>query len=1153
MKLRVLAVVAAITLVLNGGLAVQPSAAADPPRLRDLIINQSPVLSPAFESAVTAYNAQVYRSVTEVDIKPMVDDASVSVAVNGVAPAANGWVKVPVEVGVNSIPVTATKGGQSTTYTVAVTKVDTDYRGRKPIAGMTVTSNKDSAAAGPVTNVLDGNATTYWQPAAKPVTTDDADSDDTTKVLLDLGGSHNVSRIQLDTSFSPAGAWQPNIWNNNIDVSVSADEGATWSSVVDRANLREDQGDNSVRWEFGKVAEDVTHVRLAYVKYDQALDWIRWHRLEVFAGDQGALPEYPAPAEAATAPAPSNPDIHRSQELILRNGLHLSTWIPSTGYGRGVPTPEEWEAFGSPAPLFYDPDLFNIDFMKQNPTAEWALAKAPWGGNDMAHAGEPRNFITAEMEPYLGNALSFAYGDEGQYSTAENERFKKWFDYSKEQWPHVLVHSNQAHGRGWDSPAKMREYTDAADPDILSFDRYPWGWGANDPNGFWAGSAGRQPIYDMLGSPLSRAQRQIALEGVDGDRETPIVFGQYFDNFDYDVSESQKAMTFNASLAFGQKWLDLFRTEFQFDGSFMFDEDGAPTRALYEFARIINETRNLSDYLTPMTNDWVAFEPGKRMVNNAAVDNQIITGWRMGAVADAANSVAHYGVLDVEASNVGTINDGLPGDVMLGYFKALPGLEDADLDPVFGQDVRHAIMVVNALNGTTPKNGSERRNFLRNDNGQRWESAQDITITLDPSITAVKVVDPATGEAVNLPIKTDGGARSVTLANVGGGESRLLLPAGVGEEPTSDLLEAEDVANVFVGNARVETLYNQASNGATVGYIGGGNGKVGIRVDDAPDAEGTVKLQYFYPTGDRALLYACTNTDTPPTEGTELPVVNLNHADLPSTPAQSLEFTCEFSEGTNWVWFWSAKGAPGVDFIEVGFPDDVEPTPTATPTTIPTVTVTATATATTTATATATASATETVTATATATVTTTATATTTTSATETVTTTPTTIVTPTVTKTVTASPTSSPSATKPPVMDLYSTPGFHDVNGRRWYTSCEPYSQTVRCRTEIWSTQVEYTAGKFVSTTGWHFNNLTYLPQMTRGAWGDNPLANPGTFTSGNRQWRTECDTPETGGNGCRSFIWTPGAIEAQKSSTGDTHYVRVDKWVFNNIVRFR
>src|SRR5690606_20558620 len=57
---------------------------------------------------------------------------------------------------------------------------------------------------------------------------------------------------------------------------------------------------------------------------------------------------------------------------------------------------------------------------------------------------------------------------------------------------------------------------------------------------------------------------------------------------------------------------------------------------------------------------------------------------------------------------------------------------------------------------------------------------------------------------------------------------------------------------------------------------------------------------------------------------------------------------------------------------------------------------------------------------------------------------------------TPTPTPTPSPTPTQPnPQVDLYSTPGYHDVNGRRWFTICEPYSQTVRCRTSIMATTV--------------------------------------------------------------------------------------------------
>jgi len=52
--------------------------------------------------------------------------------------------------------------------------------------------------------------------------------------------------------------------------------------------------------------------------------------------------------------------------------------------------------------------------------------------------------------------------------------------------------------------------------------------------------------------------------------------------------------------------------------------------------------------------------------------------------------------------------------------------------------------------------------------------------------------------------------------------------------------------------------------------------------------------------------------------------------------------------------------------------------------------------------------------------------------------------------------------------VDVYTTPGTHSVNGREWRTTCEPYSQTRRCRTEIKATQVSEISGRFVSKTDW-------------------------------------------------------------------------------------
>lgn len=115
--------------------------------------------------------------------------------------------------------------------------------------------------------------------------------------------------------------------------------------------------------------------------------------------------------------------------------------------------------------------------------------------------------------------------------------------------------------------------------------------------------------------------------------------------------------------------------------------------------------------------------------------------------------------------------------------------------------------------------------------------------------------------------------------------------------------------------------------------------------------------------------------------------------------------------------------------------------------------------------------------------------------------------------------------------VDVYSTPGLHHVNGRYWYTECERYSVTTRCRTEL------MVGSGFAAT--WVFNNLTYLASP-RSTWVNNPLAAFGVvggtheWTTNGRRWRSECDTASTGRGGCRSYIWTGG------------------KWVVNNIIRF-
>lgn len=147
-----------------------------------------------------------------------------------------------------------------------------------------------------------------------------------------------------------------------------------------------------------------------------------------------------------------------------------------------------------------------------------------------------------------------------------------------------------------------------------------------------------------------------------------------------------------------------------------------------------------------------------------------------------------------------------------------------------------------------------------------------------------------------------------------------------------------------------------------------------------------------------------------------------------------------------------------------------------------------------------------------------------------------------------TPEPTPDPSTdpTPEPEVDIYTTPGYHNVNGRQWITWCEPYSQTHRCYTNIWATQIHRSGDQFFQTNGWAFNTLTYAASP-RELWADNPLGNTGEWIGADgREWRTECDTPATGRNGCRTYALT------SVNERTDTGYATVKKWVVNNLVRF-
>ncbi len=146
---------------------------------------------------------------------------------------------------------------------------------------------------------------------------------------------------------------------------------------------------------------------------------------------------------------------------------------------------------------------------------------------------------------------------------------------------------------------------------------------------------------------------------------------------------------------------------------------------------------------------------------------------------------------------------------------------------------------------------------------------------------------------------------------------------------------------------------------------------------------------------------------------------------------------------------------------------------------------------------------------------------------------------------------------TTTPPETVYNSPGDRVVNGRNWRTTCEPYSQTTRCRALIEATTVSQVRGRFVVTNAYVFNNMTYLPSP-RSLWKTNPLGGNGVFkadvrwtAADGRAWRTECDTPLTGRGGCRSFA-EASVIETITRPGQSTQYKWTTKEIFNSMVQF-
>ena len=434
--------------------------------------------------------------------------------------------------------------------------------------------------------------------------------------------------------------------------------------------------------------------------------------------------------------------VNRAQALALQYGVMIPARVPSEGYGRGGFDANERDLTGGAFPMFYDLPIFNTTMMESlGKGAPWALAKALTGKNSMCNVGEPRDFMNEYMLPYASTLVDIQYGNEGGFNRVESECFKNWFSWSKQNIPGAVVHANSWDDPSWYRGANLSYYVDNAKPDLLSWNKYYWG-----ANG---GPAPSRVVMDLLNTNTWKKQREYGLKGLTGDGSSPILYGQYLDyNWDANVSASEKSIVPSLGLVTGQKWFGLFRMEYNgYDSSSIIDHDGAPTRSFYEFSNIFGNVTYIGNYTKAMNSTFVAYKPGQYAARGEAPS---LSGYKYGDFASgdeakAANEAV--GLVDMSVANVGSVNNGLPGDVVVGYFEQLKGLDTAKSAEIFGDSTTapKGFMVVNALTGQT-----RYPSYLldpRTDNGSLAETAQDITLTVKkPAPTPDPAPQPRTGQ-----------------------------------------------------------------------------------------------------------------------------------------------------------------------------------------------------------------------------------------------------------------------------------------------------------------------------------------------------------------------------------------------------------------------
>jgi hypothetical protein len=368
--------------------------------------------------------------------------------------------------------------------------------------------------------------------------------------------------------------------------------------------------------------------------------------------------------------------------------------------------------------------------------------------------------------PFVPSLVRLYLGDEVDLTSQGNlDRMARQVNNIHEFYPGVMAHTNLASTQivdpatGAVQPA-MLNYLDQVRPDVITVNNYPYI------------DAGHPQFDAQGGSPtfmytVYERVRQLGLGGHDGSGYQPIPTGvlpQAFtdgairNDWNRAPAESEIRQQHFAAWAFGMTTAKPFvYDDFVLNTSVesvMFNGSGtgSPTATFDHFAETNRQSLNLGDSLVRL------ISTDARMIMGEHDDGGAVTN-TMPAAVTAWDSSADPFITSISATNLGSLNSSLAGDVIVGYFEPL----DAQFtDPDDSDDDDLYFMIVNGLSDP---------------NGLASQTQQEITLNFDfasdPSISSLQRLSRDTGLVESVSLTPTGGTTYQLLLTLDGGTGDL--------------------------------------------------------------------------------------------------------------------------------------------------------------------------------------------------------------------------------------------------------------------------------------------------------------------------------------------------------------------------------------------